>query len=115
MQASMLSSKKGVNLPDAQLDISPLTPKDIIDLDFALSQGADYIALSFVQKASDILEAKSKIAGRAQIVAKIEKPSALDEIDDIIHASDAVMVARGDLGVESPAEQGPRYPEKTDS
>ena len=106
-QASTLSSKKGVNLPDAQLDISPLTPKDIIDLDFALSQGADYIALSFVQKVSDILEAKSKIAGRAQIVAKIEKPSALDEIDDIIQASDAVMVARGDLGVESPAEQVP--------
>ena len=89
-QASTLSSKKGVNLPDAQLDISPLTKKDVIDLDFALSQGADYIALSFVQKASDILEAKSKIAGRAQIVAKIEKPSALDEIDDIIRASDAV-------------------------
>ena len=106
-QASTLSSKKGVNLPDAQLDISPLTKKDVIDLDFALSQGADYIALSFVQKASDILEAKSKIAGRAQIVAKIEKPSALDEIDDIIRASDAVMVARGDLGVESPAEQVP--------
>ena len=106
-QASPLSSKKGVNLPDAQLDISPLTPKDLTDLEFALSQGVDYIALSFVQKASDILEARSKINGRAQIIAKIEKPSALTEIDDIIRAADAVMVARGDLGVESPAEQVP--------
>ena len=107
IQASPLSSKKGVNLPDAQLDISPLTPKDLTDLEFALSQGVDYIALSFVQKASDILEARSKINGRAQIIAKIEKPSALTEIDDIIRAADAVMVARGDLGVESPAEQVP--------
>ena len=107
VRGQMLSSKKGVNLPDAQLDISPLTPKDRADLDFALGQGVDYIALSFVQKASDILEAKSLIKGRAQIVAKIEKPSALNEIDDIIRATDAVMVARGDLGVESPAEQVP--------
>ena len=107
IQASPLSSRKGVNLPDARLDISPLTPKDLTDLEFALSQGVDYIALSFVQKASDILEARSKINGRAQIIAKIEKPSALTEIDDIIRAADAVMVARGDLGVESPAEQVP--------
>ena len=107
VQGQTLSSKKGVNLPDAQLDISPLTPKDRADLEFALGQGVDYIALSFVQKASDILEAKSLIKGRAQIVAKIEKPSALKEIDDIIRATDAVMVARGDLGVESPAEQVP--------
>ncbi|MGB0710213.1 MAG: pyruvate kinase [Candidatus Puniceispirillaceae bacterium] len=107
VQGQTLSSKKGVNLPDAQLDISPLTPKDRADLEFALGQGVDYIALSFVQKASDILEAKSLIEGRAQIVAKIEKPSALKEIDDIIRATDAVMVARGDLGVESPAEQVP--------
>ena len=107
VQGQTLSSKKGVNLPDAQLDISPLTPKDRADLEFALEQGADYIALSFVQKASDILEAKSLIKGRAQIVAKIEKPTALNEIDDIIRATDAVMVARGDLGVESPAEQVP--------
>jgi len=107
VQGQTLSSKKGVNLPDAQLDISPLTPKDRADLDFALGQGVDYIALSFVQKASDILEAKSLIKGRAQIVAKIEKPSALNEIDNIIRATDAVMVARGDLGVESPAEQVP--------
>ena len=107
VQGQMLSSKKGVNLPDAQLDISPLTSKDRADLEFALEEGVDYIALSFVQKASDILEAKSLIKGRAQIVAKIEKPSALNEIDDIIRATDAVMVARGDLGVESPAEQVP--------
>jgi len=112
VQGQTLSSKKGVNLPDAQLDISPLTPKDRADLEFALGQGVDYIALSFVQKASDILEAKSLIKGRAQIVAKIEKPSALNEIDDIIRATDAVMVARGDLGVESPAEQVPAIQKK---
>ena len=106
-QGGELTSRKGINLPDAELAISPLTEKDILDLEFALSLEVDYIALSFVQKASDILEAKAKIAGRSHIIAKIEKPSALEEIDDIIRASDAVMVARGDLGVESPAERVP--------
>ena len=102
-----LSSQKGVNLPDITLDVSPLTEKDLTDLAFALDQGVDYIALSFVQRASDILDAKSRIGGRAQIIAKIEKPSALTEIDQIIQATDAVMVARGDLGVELPAAQVP--------
>lgn len=102
-----LSSHKGVNLPDVTLDVSPLTDKDITDLNFALDQEVDFIALSFVQRASDILAAKGHIGGRAQIIAKIEKPSALSEIDQIIQASDAVMVARGDLGVELPAAQVP--------
>ncbi len=105
--AGTLSSQKGVNLPDITLDVSPLTDKDVGDLAFALDQNVDYIALSFVQRASDILDAKSRIGGRAQIIAKIEKPSALTEIDQIIQATDAVMVARGDLGVELPAAQVP--------
>ena len=105
--AGTLSSQKGVNLPDVTLDVSSLTEKDNADLAFALDNNVDYIALSFVQRASDILEAKSRIGGRAQIVAKIEKPSALSEIDQIIQATDAVMVARGDLGVELPAAQVP--------
>ena len=105
--AGRLSSQKGVNLPDVTLDVTPLTEKDRTDLAFALDQNVDYIALSFVQRASDILEAKSLIVGRAQIIAKIEKPSALTEIDQIIQATDAVMVARGDLGVELPAAHVP--------
>lgn len=105
--AGTISSQKGVNLPDVTLDVSPLTEKDSVDLDFALECHVDYIALSFVQRASDILEARSRIGGRAQIVAKIEKPSALSEIDQIIQVADAVMVARGDLGVELPAANVP--------
>ena len=105
--AGTLSSQKGVNLPDVTLDVSPLTEKDIADLAFALDNHVDYIALSFVQRASDILEVRGRISGRAQIVAKIEKPSALSEITQIIQATDAVMVARGDLGVELPAAQVP--------
>ena len=105
--AGTLSSQKGVNLPDVTLDVSPLTEKDSADLAFALESNMDYIALSFVQRASDILEARRQIGARAQIVAKIEKPSALSEIDQIIQATDAVMVARGDLGVELPAAQVP--------
>jgi pyruvate kinase len=98
-----ISSKKGVNLPDTALDITPLTSKDRDDLAFALKEGVDFIALSFVQCAKDVIEAKTLIGKQAQIIAKIEKPMALKEIDDIISATDAVMVARGDLGVELPA------------
>ena len=103
--AGKLSSQKGVNLPDVTLDVTPLTEKDITDLAFALDQNVDYIALSFVQRASDILEAKAGL-GAVQIIAKIEKPC-LTEIDQIIQATDAVMVARGDLGVELPAAHVP--------
>ncbi|MGC6517435.1 MAG: pyruvate kinase [Candidatus Puniceispirillaceae bacterium] len=102
-----LRSRKGVNVPDVVLDTKPLTDKDLSDLAFALEQGVDGVALSFVQRASDVIEAKALIKGRAFILSKIEKPAALDEIDDIIQASDAIMIARGDLGVELPAEQVP--------
>ncbi len=102
-----LMDRKGVNLPDTLLDVSPLTPKDRKDLDYALSMGVDWIALSFVQKSEDIAEAKEIIGDQALIMAKIEKPSAVDNIDGIIELSDGIMLARGDLGVEIPAEQVP--------
>ncbi len=102
-----LSDRKGVNLPGTVLDLSPLTAKDRADLAFGLELGVDWVALSFVQKASDVIEAKSLIGDRAGLVAKIEKPSALEEIDAIIAMSDGIMVARGDLGVEIPHEHVP--------
>ncbi|MCZ7447236.1 pyruvate kinase [Agrobacterium rhizogenes] len=102
-----ISNRKGVNIPGAVLDISPLTPKDRKDLEFGLELGVDWVALSFVQKARDMIEARSLVSERAGLIAKIEKPSALDEIDDIIRLSDGIMVARGDLGVEIPPEDVP--------
>ncbi len=106
-----LSSHKGVNVPGAVLPISPLTPKDIADLAFAVEMGADWIALSFVQRSSDVAEARSRIqaTGRpgVRLLSKLEKPAAIDHLDDIIDLSDAVMVARGDLGVECPPETVP--------
>ena len=100
-------SRKGVNVPDIKLNTKVLTDKDLIDLEFALDNSADWIALSFVQSVSDVLLAKARIAGRAQLMAKIEKPAALLEIEDIINASDAIMIARGDLGVELDAAEVP--------
>ncbi len=97
-----LSGHKGVNLPNSSLNISPLTPKDLKDLNFALKLGVDCICLSFVQRESDVLEARKIIGKKAWIISKLEKPQALDELDAIIKASDMVMVARGDLGVECP-------------
>jgi len=102
-----LSDRKGVNVPGVVLPISPLTPKDRRDLDVALELGADWIALSFVQRPQDIAEARALIGDRAAIMAKLEKPAALDHLDEIVALSDAVMVARGDLGVELPAERVP--------
>lgn len=102
-----LSERKGVNVPGVVLPISALTPKDLRDLQTALDIGADWIALSFVQRPEDISEARALIGDRARIVAKLEKPSAVDRLDEIIAQTDAVMVARGDLGVELPAEQVP--------
>ena len=102
-----LMDRKGVNLPDTILDVSPLTPKDRKDLEYALSIGVDWVALSFVQTAEDIQEAIDIIKGRAPIMAKIEKPSAVENIDAIIELSDGIMLARGDLGVEIPAEKVP--------
>ena len=100
-------SRKGVNVPDIKLETDVMTQKDLIDLEFALNNGADWIALSFVQSASDVLSAKARIAGKAQLMAKIEKPSALAEIENIINASDAIMIARGDLGVELDSAEVP--------
>jgi len=102
-----VSSRKGISLPDTLLPVGPLTEKDRADLDLALKFGADWIALSFVQRAEDVIEAKRIVDGRAAVLAKIEKPSAIDELDDIIAAGDGFMVARGDLGVEMPIERVP--------
>ena len=98
----VLSSHKGVNLPNIHLPISALTEKDKEDLEFALKLGVDWVCLSFVQKVADVKLAKKLIAGRAWIISKLEKPSAVDELEDIVRESDAIMVARGDLGVECP-------------
>jgi pyruvate kinase len=102
-----LTDRKGVNVPDISLNISPLTEKDRSDLDFALDLGVDWIALSFVQRASDLLEAKKLIKDRAALMAKIEKPQALEVIEDLVSTADGVMIARGDLGVELPPERVP--------
>lgn len=102
-----LSDRKGVNVPDLVLPIPALTTKDRADIAFALDHTADFIGLSFVQRAADVAEAREIIGNRAWIVTKLEKPQALDALDDILALSDAVMVARGDLGVELPPEAVP--------
>jgi pyruvate kinase len=102
-----VSDNKGVNVPDVVVPIPALTEKDRDDLQFALSQHADWIALSFVQRPEDVAEARALIGERAALLAKIEKPAAIDRLNDIIALADAVMVARGDLGVELPPEQVP--------
>ena len=102
-----LSERKGVNVPGVLLPISALTAKDRADLDAALALGVDWVALSFVQRPEDLAEARALIGGRAGLIAKLEKPSAIERLDEVIAASDAVMVARGDLGVELPAERVP--------
>lgn len=102
-----ISDRKGVNLPDTVLDLSPITQKDMDDLEFGLKLGVDWVALSFVQKPDDIIEAQRLIKGKAALLAKMEKPSAIERMKDIIAAADGVMVARGDLGVEIPPEDVP--------
>lgn len=106
-----LSNHKGVNVPNVVLPISPLTDKDKVDLDFAVDMGADWIALSFVQRPGDVLEARKliarKVGSRVRLLSKLEKPSAIDYLEEIVELSDAVMVARGDLGVECPPESVP--------
>ncbi len=102
-----LSSRKGVSLPDSLLPMGAMTEKDFADLDYAVNQGVDWIALSFVQRVEDVAQARKLARGRASILAKLEKPSAIKWLDDIIEVSDGVMVARGDLGVEMPVEQVP--------
>ncbi|MBD8268190.1 pyruvate kinase [Pseudomonas fluorescens] len=102
-----LSDRKGVNVPQALLQLSPLTAKDRRDLSFGLDLGVDWVALSFVQRPEDIREARALIGDRAFLMAKIEKPSAVQQLREIAELSDAIMVARGDLGVEVPAESVP--------
>ena len=102
-----LSDAKGLNVPDVIVPIPALTEKDRRDLDFALDHQADWIALSFVQRPEDVAEARKIIKSRAAILAKIEKPAAVARLNEILELSDAVMVARGDLGVELPPEQVP--------
>jgi pyruvate kinase (EC 2.7.1.40) len=102
-----LSNHKGVNLPNVRLPISPITEKDRDDLAFALDLGITMVALSFVQRPEDIEEARGLVGGRANLIAKMEKPSAVQHLDKIVNLADAVMVARGDLGVELPPEDVP--------
>ncbi len=102
-----ISNNKGLNVPDVVLPLAALTDKDRADLAFALESHVDWIALSFVQRPEDVAEARRLIGGKANLLAKIEKPAALDRLDDILELADAVMVARGDLGVESPPEDVP--------
>src|SRR5580658_94757 len=102
-----ISDHKGVNVPDVVLPIPALTEKDRDDLEFAVTHGANYIGLSFVQRPQDVAEAKELIGGRAWTMVKLEKPRALDNLDAILELTDAVMVARGDLGVELPPEEVP--------
>jgi pyruvate kinase len=107
VNSGVLSDRKGVNVPDAVLPIPALTVKDRQDLEFALDLGVDWIALSFVQRPEDVKEAQAIVQGRAGVLSKLEKPAALDRLEEIVAASDAVMVARGDLGVELPPERVP--------
>lgn len=102
-----ISNRKGVNVPSVVLPLSSLPDKDRADLEFLCNLGIDWLALSFVQRAADVTEAKDLIQGRAKIVSKIEKPAAVEAFDEILEHTDGVMVARGDLGVEMPVEQVP--------
>ncbi len=110
IQGGELSSNKGVNLPNTKISLPCLTEKDLQDLDFALENNVEWIGLSFVRSVTDVVDLKKKIKDKkkhARVIAKIEKPEALKEIDNIIDLADGIMVARGDLGVELPMEQVP--------
>jgi pyruvate kinase len=102
-----LSDRKGVNVPNAVLPLSAVTEKDRADLAFALDQGADWIAFSFVQRPDDVAEGRKLVGGRAGVMVKLEKPSAIRHLSEIIELADGLMVARGDLGVEMPPEDVP--------
>jgi pyruvate kinase len=105
--AGRISNRKGVSLPDTEIPVSAMTEKDRSDLDAALEEGVDWIAVSFVQRADDIADVKKIVRGRALVLAKIEKPQAIARLEEIMEISDALMVARGDLGVEMPLEKVP--------
>jgi pyruvate kinase len=105
-----LRERQGINLPGVKVSAPSLTPKDIADLEFGLAQGVDYVAISFVRRAADLDDVKTRIAAAGKntpVIAKIEKPEALDDLAAILKVADAIMVARGDLGVEMPPEQVP--------
>jgi pyruvate kinase len=102
-----LDSRKGISLPDTVLPLGPMTEKDRADLEFAVSLGVSWIAMSFVQRADDVAEVHRLARGRASVMAKIEKPAALEELKEIVELADGIMVARGDLGVEMPVEMVP--------
>jgi pyruvate kinase len=102
-----VSSRKGVSLPNTVVPLAALAPKDIADLEAALDAGIDWVALSFIQRPEDVAEAKKITRGRAAVMAKIEKPQAVSRLDEILDLADALMVARGDLGVEMPLEKVP--------
>ena len=110
-----LSDRKGVSLPDTTIPFSALTPKDRSDLEAALDAGIDWVALSFIQRPEDIAEAKKITRGRAAVMAKIEKPQAVTRLDEILDVADALMVARGDLGVEMPLEKVPGIQKQHDA
>ena len=103
----LISDNKGVNLPDVILPVAALSEKDRSDLEFVCGLGVDWLALSFVQRAKDVEEARKLVNGRAEILSKIEKPAAVEAFDSILEVSDGIMVARGDLGVELPVEAVP--------
>ncbi|HSW28713.1 MAG TPA: pyruvate kinase [Longimicrobiales bacterium] len=107
VRGGLLTRGKGINLPDVDVRAPSLTDKDLTDLEFVLGMGVEYVALSFVRRAADVTDLKERVAGRALVVAKIEKVQALHAIEDILAETDAVMVARGDLGVELPFERVP--------
>ena len=107
MAGTRLSDRKGFNIPNVVLPLSALTDKDRRDLAFALNIGVDWVALSFVQRPDDVSEARRLVGGRARLVAKLEKPAALQHLEELVDIADGIMVARGDLGVELPAEDVP--------
>ena len=102
-----ISNNKGVNVPDVVLPLAALSEKDRVDLDFVCDLGVDWLALSFVQRPDDMREARALVKGRAAVLAKIEKPSGVEDFDEILKVSDGIMVARGDLGVELPVQNVP--------
>ncbi|MDB5254617.1 MAG: Pyruvate kinase [Parcubacteria group bacterium] len=107
LRGGVLFSRKGINVPETRLLMSGLTEKDLRDVEFALAEGVEYIAVSFVQNAEDMKKLRGIVGNRAKLIAKIETAQALKNIDEIIQASDTIMVARGDLGVEIPMERVP--------
>lgn len=107
IRGGTLKSRKGINLPGVEVNAPSMTDKDLSDLEFALDMGVEYIGLSFVRQAQDIIDLKERVGGRALVVAKVEKVQALKAIEEILPETDAVMVARGDLGVELPFERVP--------